>query len=161
MSLARHKSRPSSRPLSSSYDEDLYAWALSQASALRDEASGPLDRDNLAAEIEALARSQFDRLVSFLRLVIMHMLKCEHQSAALSRSWLISIATHREHVREVLADNPSLRSRIDEAIARAHKTARLHAADETGRPVASLPEACPYTFEQILDRPYPVDMAER
>lgn len=159
MTLTRNKPRPSlaesvAKPI---YEGDLYAWALSQGELLRAGRLDEVDRENLAEEIEALARSQFDKLVSFVRLVVLHMLKCDHQPHALSRSWLISIATHRHHLEDVLVDNPSLKARWDEAVERAYKTARLEAANEIGAKVASLPKLCPYSADEIRHRPVPVD----
>jgi hypothetical protein len=116
-----------------------------------------VDVENVAEEIESLARTEFDKLVSFLRLTTMHMLKWEYQAGQRSRSWAISIANHRESAEEVLADNPGLKSRIGEAIERAYPKARRDAADETGLPLAAFPENCPYSLGDILTLPHPFE----
>lgn len=47
---------PTSAPLNL-YDSDTYTWALRQADALRRRAAGEIDWENVAEEIEDLARS--------------------------------------------------------------------------------------------------------
>ena len=91
-----------------------------------------LDRDNLAEEIESLGREQFNKLVSALRVLMLHMLKWDHQPSLRSRSWVLSIEEQRLEIADVLSDNPGLKPRIGEAIARAYRRARIEAAKETG-----------------------------
>jgi hypothetical protein len=157
MTLARSKPRTLTTPAAPSYAEDLHAWAIEQAHLLRAGQTAEIDCINLAEEIEALARLQFDKLASFVGLVIMHMLKWDHQPWARSRSWVTSILNHRSHAEDVLSDNPSLKPRWDEAVARAYKTARRNAANEMGVALASLPAACPYSREEIMERPFDPD----
>jgi len=111
-----------------------------------------LDRDNLAEEIEALGREQFNKLVSALRVLMLHMLKWDHQTALRSRSWVLSIEEQRLEIADVLADNPGLRPRITEAIARAYRRARIEAAKETGLDETAFPPSCPYSFDDIVSR---------
>src|SRR5580658_8769268 len=100
---------------------------MEQARRLRDGVVHALDRDNLAEEIEALGRGEFNTLVSALRVLMLHMLKWDHQPALRSRSWVLSIEEQRLEIADVLADNPGLKPRIDEAIARAYRRARIEA----------------------------------
>ena len=125
---------------------------MEQARHLREGIFDALDRDNLAEEIESLGHEQFSKLVSALRVAMMHMLKWDHQPAARSRSWVLSILEQRLEIADVLADNPSLKPRIGEAIARAYRRARLEAAKETGLDETEFPATCPYSFDDMTGR---------
>jgi len=52
----------------------------------------------------------------------------------------------------VLTDNPGLKPRIAEAIARAYRKARIEAAKETGLDEAVFPETCGYSHDEIVSR---------
>ena len=153
MTLARSTSRPRP-PERATYEGDFYTWSLEQGALMRAGRFEEVDWQNVAEEIESLGRSEFSKLVSFYRLVLLHMLKWDHQPGRRTRSWVLSIAVHRLHTQDVLKDNPGLKGRRDEALARAYVYARLEAADETGLDLAVFPETCPYSFEEVLDRPF-------
>jgi hypothetical protein len=125
---------------------------MEQARHIREGRYEALDRGNLAEEIEALGREQFNKLVSALHVLMLHMLKWDHQTALRSRSWVLSIEEQRLEIADVLADNPGLRPRIAEAIVRAYRRARIEAAKETGLHETVFPPACPYSFDDIMSR---------
>lgn len=144
---------PAAEP-DSSYEADFYSWAMEQAKRIREGAYETLDRENIAEEIESLGREQFGKLRSAFRVLLMHMLKWDYQPERRTRSWVKSIVTQRINVADVLDDNPSLKSRLDEALAAAYRAARKEAAAETGFPIASLPEAIPYSLDDIMERSF-------
>ena len=139
------------------YENDFYGWALEQGALIRSGRFEELDRENVAEEIESLGRNEFRSFVGFLRVVLVHLLKWDHQPQRRTRSWAISIALHRDHAKTSLDDSPSFRPRLGEALERAYRGARLQAARETRLPVATFPEACPYGFEDVMNRPIPLD----
>ena len=57
----------------------------------------------------------------------------------------------RNHLETHLADNPSLKPLLPDAIAAAYENARIEAATETDLDEAAFPEACAWPFEQIVD----------
>jgi hypothetical protein len=61
-----------------------------------------VDRENVAEEIESLGREQFNKLESAIRVILIHMLKWDHQPERRSRSWANSIATQRLDLDQVL-----------------------------------------------------------
>jgi Domain of unknown function DUF29 len=142
---------------SAGYDSDFYAWSQEQGRLVREGRWSEVDGENVAEEIESLGREQFNKLESAIRVLIMHMLKWDHQPERRSRSWANSIATQRLELSDVLADNPGLGARIDEASARAFRKARLEASTETGLSLRTFPETCPYSFADITSRPYPFE----
>jgi Domain of unknown function DUF29 len=157
MPLATKKPTQASPEARATYEGDFYSWTREQGALLRAGRFDEIDWENIAEEIETLGRSEFDKLVSFYRLVLLHMLKCDHQPNKLARSWLISIANHRDSAADVLAENPGLKPRMEEAVAKAYRHARRDAADETGLPMKAFPPDCPYTIEEIRNRPFPFE----
>jgi hypothetical protein len=139
-----------------SYDRDFYSWSLEQARLLREGRWDALDRENVAEEIESLGREQFNKLESAIRVLLVHILKWDHQSALRSRSWTLSIKEQRIALDHVLDDNPGLKPRIGEAIARAYRRARVEAARETGLDEERFPAQCPYGWDDIVSRTFSV-----
>jgi Domain of unknown function DUF29 len=156
MPLAKEKERPAAPP-GATYDGDFYGWALEQAALIRRGRFDEIDTENVAEEIESLARNEFRRFVSFLRLVIVHLLKWDHQPQRRTRGWAISIALHRDHARTTLDENPSFGPRLEEALDRAYRLARLQAARETKLPIATFSERRLYSFDDVMSRPIPID----
>jgi Domain of unknown function DUF29 len=113
-----------------------------------------LDRENVAEEIESLGREQFAKLESALRVLLMHMLKWDHQAERRSRSWTLSIKAHRIRLERILSENPGLRPRISEAVMHGYRLARIEAAQETGLDEAVFPERCPYNWDDIVNREF-------
>ena len=143
---------PAEEPAGAGYERDFYAWALEQARLVREGRWDAVDRDNVAEEIESLGREQFNKLASALRVLMLHMLKWDHQPGLRSRSWVLSIETQRLELADVIADNPGLRPRIPEAMARAYRKARLEAARETALDAEQFSRTCPYAWDDIVSR---------
>src|SRR6516164_467576 len=91
---------PADKPRTAGYWDDFYSWLIEQAAHLRSGRFEALDRENLAEEIESLGREQFNKLESALRVLMMHMLKWDHQPSLRSRSWIMSTPTTRGLDRE-------------------------------------------------------------
>ncbi len=159
MASTKVQERPALEPETGTYETDFYTWTIDQAAALRDGRLSELDIGNLAEEIEDLGKEVFSKLRSSFRIILLHMLKWDYQPERRSRSWSVSIETHRIDIDDVLADNPSLRRRQPEAIAGAYRKARLEAAGETGLRRDAFPTECPYTLDDIMKRP--VDWLEQ
>lgn len=67
---------------------------------------------------------------------------------------MLSIAAHRVGLDDVLSDNPGLKPRIAEAIARVYRRARIEAAKETGLDMKRFPQTCPYAWSDIVSREF-------
>jgi hypothetical protein len=117
------------------YDTDLTEWTKEQADALRRRAANELDWDNLAEEIESLGASERREIRSRLKTLLVHLPKWKVQPEGQCGS--------------SRGDNPSLRTIPAESLSRACAYARGKALGETG--LYRLPEACPWTIEQILE----------
>src|SRR5262249_29988346 len=142
------------KPADPSYENDFYSWSQEQARLLRKGQWALLDRDNIAEEIESLGREQFNKLESALRVVLIHMLKWDHQPDRRSRSWVLSIEAQRVEIDHIIGDNPGLKPRISEAVTRAYRRARIEAANETGLEKSVFPDPCPYSLHDIMSRDF-------
>jgi len=135
------------------YDTDFFLWTQVQAAALRDGKAQELDWANLAEEIESLGKSDRRALESHLEGLVMHLLKWHYQPSGrvTGHSWYSTIAEHRRQSALLVDDSPSLRRAQADLLARSYPHARTRASGETGLPLATFPEACPWTLEQVLD----------
>jgi len=145
---------PGDEPFGAEYERDFYSWSMEQARHLREGRFEALDCDNLAEEIESLGREQFNKLISALRVLMAHVLKWDHRPSLRSRSWILSIQEQRLEIADVLSDNPSLKPRIDEAVTRAYRRARIEAAKDTGLDEDSFPATFPYSFDELISRTF-------
>jgi hypothetical protein len=141
-------------PARADYARDIYSWSQEQARLIREGRWDEIDRENVAEEIESVGKAEFNSLVGALRVLMLPMLKWDHQPERRTRSWLLSIEAQRNDLDDVLADNPGLKPRLPEAIARAYRNARIEVAKETGLERTAFPAACPYSFEDITSRPF-------
>jgi len=137
-----------------SYERDFYSWSLEQARLVREGRWSAIDRENVAEEIESLGREQFSKLESAIRVLLVHILKWDHQPRRRSRSWTLSIKERRVALDQVLDDNPGLKPRIGEAIERAYRRARIEAARETGLDEERFPAQCPYSRDDVVARAF-------
>ncbi len=135
------------------YERDLYGWALEQAALLRAGKVAEADALNIAEELDDVGNEQYEKLESALRVILMHLLKWDHQPERRTRSWRQSIEVQRRHFEKVLKKNPGLRPLVNEAVAEAYEDARLEAAGEIDRDESTFPKKCPYPLEVILKRP--------
>jgi hypothetical protein len=133
------------------YDHDFYAWANAQAALLRAGKLSIADIEHIADEIESMGRCEKRELVDQLAVLLAHLLKWKFQSGFRSKSWLRTIREQRFRLQRHLADNPSLKASLDEAIADAHRLALIAAADETDLDEKVFPVRCIWSFEQIVD----------
>jgi hypothetical protein len=133
------------------YDTDFYAWAQQQAEALRAKDWAALDVEHLAEEVDDLRKTERRAVRSQLRLILSHLLKWRYQPDKRTDSWRSTIANGRVLVQEDLEDLPSLAPELESLAAWAYPRARRDAAQETGLPLATFPEACPWPLAQVLD----------
>jgi hypothetical protein len=66
-------------------------------------------------------------------------------------AWADSIRAARAAAQALLARSPSLHPQLPIVLARAYPRARREAQRETGLPLATFPERCPWTAVQVLE----------
>lgn len=137
-----------------SYEHDFFGWTREQAALLRSGHLSELDVEHLIEEIESMGRSEPRQLTRRLELLLMHLLKWEHQCERREidgKSWLRAILEQRRKIPRLLRDNPSLHLLLGTCVRDAYEDARFGASDETGLSLTVFPDNCPYTPEQTLD----------
>ncbi|HRY14670.1 MAG: DUF29 domain-containing protein [Candidatus Competibacteraceae bacterium] len=133
------------------YETDFYLWTQQQAELLRQGQFNRVDLDveNIAEEIESMGRREKHSIRSYLFNVMLHLLKWRYQPERRGTSWRLSIRNGRHQIVSLVKDSPSLKPKIAELIADEYPLVREYAADETGLPLTTFPETCPFSVEQI------------
>ncbi|MCL6607577.1 MAG: DUF29 domain-containing protein [Geminicoccaceae bacterium] len=145
-----------------SYEEDFYAWALDQAERLRAQAAlrpnEPLDWENLAEEIEGLARSDWRACASLLEQILAHLSKLAFSTAQEPRAhWRKEVMTLRLDLEDLLtpALRRALEADLDRRWARAVRRLEIASRDVEPALAARLPASCPWSFEQVVGDFFP------
>ncbi len=133
------------------YNTDFALWAREQAARLRAGVVADLDRENIAEELEALARALHCELGERLARLLQSLLQWALLEGDRRPAWYVTIQEERNMIPHLLADAPSLRQNWPETFAQAWRRAQDDACEVTGLTRALLPSACPFTSEQILD----------
>lgn len=135
------------------YDTDLTAWAEQQAAALRarEGGSNALDYDNLAEEIDDVAGSLRRSCLSYIDVIVEHLLKLQFTSSDWNdRGWRQSVAAARGSLDRDLS--PTLRSRLPEQMDELfQKQLRVLEYNNFGLDVDLVRQMLPagYTWEQV------------
>lgn len=143
---------------STSYDQDFYAWTQESAAKLRAGELAGLDWEHIAEELEDMGKRDKRKVLGHLKILIQHLLKWEAQPDLRTRSasWKLTIRTQRDQIADLLADSPSLTTKLTpEAINKAFKRAVDDAMDETGLTRECFPPVCPYDTDQLLSDYWP------
>jgi hypothetical protein len=135
------------------YDRDILAWSEHQADLLRRVARGErvneVDWEHVVEEIEDVGLSQLNAVQSYLRRMLVHLLKvhCWPESSAAGH-WRGEIMSFQADAAQRFA--PSMRQKIDPD--RLYRLAReqVSAASYDGREPLPSPETCPFTLDQLL-----------
>lgn len=141
----------SAQPRSANYDQDFYAWLLYSANLLRAKKFEALDRDNIAEELEGMARSDKRQLINRMAILVAHLLKWQFQPALRSGSWRQTIKEQRKRIMLLLSDSPSLKPELKNRLQDAYDIAVLSAASQTGLDEDAFPVSCEYQLEELLD----------
>lgn len=140
------------------YEDDFHAWCTQQAARLRKRArpgaNDRLDYENLAEEIETLGRSDRRAIKSQIRLLLAHLLKWHHQPERRGASWEDTIFNARIAIAELLKESPSLGAFAREAIGETYPLSVRDAVSETGLSKRTLPDACPFTHDEVFDQEF-------
>ncbi len=151
------------------YERDHYSWALEQARHLGRRSAESLDWDNLAEEVEDLARRHADALTSYLARILQHFWKLSHWTRMRERNeriWMAEIDAYQERANRLLAKNPGMKASLADIFAGAWSEARLELAKDAAaisiknRRFAELadkrayPALSPWTIEQALDESF-------
>ena len=134
------------------YETDFYLWTQQQADLLRQAQFNRIDLDlgNIAEEIESMGKRDRRSISSYVQNVLLHLLKWRYQPEQRGASWRLSIENARDQILNLLDESPSLKSEMGKFATKEYQRALRNAAGETGLPLTTFPEQCPFTIEQII-----------
>lgn len=133
------------------YESDYYGWLNKQLHLLRSGQWQSADIQNIAEEIEDMSKKLKRELESRLRILLMHLLKWQYQPDRRGKSWEMTIKVQRRDITDLLTDNPSLKTRIPEAMNKAYRNAVFDAYLETGLPEEDFPPSCLWDYDQMMN----------
>ena len=139
------------------YDDDILLWSEQQAAAIRElgrtrHVPNELDIENVAEEIESVGRSELAAVKSYIRLILLHLIKLAAEAPSdADAHWKSEILGF--HSDMVSRYAPSMRQRIDlDVIWRsARDQALLSYQNKSGVAiVADLPVVSPFVIEDLV-----------
>lgn len=136
------------------YDDDMVLWIDGQIQLLVAARYSELDVENLVGELESMKNKELRTLRNRLRVLIMHLLKCEFQKSYPQNKWRSTLIEQRERISDLLKDSPSLRRVLAEYVHQNYSVARKIAVLETRLPISTFPTENPYSVAQILDQDF-------
>ncbi|MBO0348201.1 DUF29 domain-containing protein [Phormidium pseudopriestleyi FRX01] len=134
------------------YEIDEYLWLAETVKFLRKNRLKDLDLDNLIEELESLGKRDFNQIKSLLRQIIIHLLLLQYWREEYDRShrnWKGEITAFRADLSDRLTT--TLENKLNQNLASIYQTALKVVLQKTGLSQDTIPENCPYSFEQLLD----------
>lgn len=138
--------------MATAYETDVIAWANEQARLLRAGLLSQLDIEHIADEIEDVGKSEKREIRNQMALLLAHLLKWQYQPIYRGNSWIRTIKSQREEIKDCLVETPSLKADLANPRwwSRVWADAARMAESETGL-LNQFPEDFPWTFEQVMD----------
>ena len=136
------------------YENDFYGWTRTTVALLKQKKYQEADMDHIIEELEEMGGSYENQLINRLAILIAHLLKWQFQPDFRDRSWSGTIKEQRNKINRLMRKNPSLKSKISEALQEGFDDSKNIIEKETPIEMNLLPQECPYTFEQITDHEF-------
>ena len=133
------------------YESNYSQWLDETIKNLKSRQLGAIDYDHLIEELEELAKTEKRRVRSLLEQIIRHLLLYQNWHIEKPRNanhWAAEIISFRNQINEELTTN--LRNHLAENINLIYSNALDYVKAKTK--LTNLPEICPYTLDQILDK---------
>ena len=126
-------------------------WIDRQVQLLLENRFSELDIENLVEELDGMKKHLQRKMQSRLRVLIMHLLKCQFQKDHPQNKWRSTLVEQRTRLSLLFEESPSLRGKLQQFAEQSHPIAARRAALETGLDVKAFPDELPYSISQILD----------
>ncbi|MEH2435425.1 MAG: DUF29 domain-containing protein [Nostoc sp.] len=133
------------------YESNYLQWLEENIKCLKNRQLADVDYENLIEELEYLAKKEKRRVRSLLEQIIRHLLLSQYWDLEKPRNanhWAAEIISFRNQLNEDLSAN--LRNHLEENFSIIYSNALDYVKAKTN--LTNLPELCPYTLEQILDK---------
>lgn len=145
-------------PLKSLYEQDEHLWLTETIKLLKENRLERLDIENLIEELEDLGKRDKNRVESFLRQIIIHLLLLQYWTTEYEynyRHWQGEIATFRVQLNRSLTTN--FKQYLLDNMGDIYQESVFIVTQKTGLNLEIFPPICPYSLEQVLDRSYLLD----
>lgn len=135
------------------YDRDILSWSQRQAALLRRLARGEqvngVDWGHVAEEIEGVGLSELNAVRSYLRLMLVHLLKVHGWPGSPAvEHWRGEIGSFQADAAQRFA--PSMRRKVGLAALYGKALGQLDGITYDGRAPRPWPAACPFTLNDLL-----------
>jgi hypothetical protein len=133
------------------YEQDYVQWIEMTLRQLQSHDLENLDWKHLIEEIEDLGREQKNKVESYLRQLIKHLLiyqYWESEKSYCAKGWIEEIDNFRAEL-EILLRSKTLYNYLTEILEPTYQKARRSAVIKTN--LNFFPEVCPYPLDKILD----------
>jgi len=134
------------------YDKDFFLWITSHIDLLKKKKWDLIDIEHLIEELDSMGKSEICSLASLFGILFAHLYKWDHFPKSRSKSWINSIEYSQEEINRLLNKQPSLKSKLNEAIEDGWSYAKKILIDDTNIDYRLLPKECPYSFEEAINR---------
>jgi hypothetical protein len=139
-------------PLKTLYEQDEHLWLTETIELLKENRLEQLDIENLIEELEDLSKRDKNRVESFLRQIIIHLLLLQYWTTEYEynyRHWQGEIATFRIQLNRSLTTN--LKQHLLDNVGDIYQESVFIINQKTGLSLEIFPSICPYSQEQLLD----------
>jgi Domain of unknown function DUF29 len=135
------------------YDDDFYQWTQQQATAIRAGNWEAIDRKHLAEEVEDWWKTDSARLRQALQDICVWLLAYTYapEQRQAHYSWYVRITSLRVDLEVITDIWSNLAVRAQDMLPKAYARSREQAPQESGLPLETFPETCPWTLEQVLN----------
>ncbi len=134
------------------YQSDDYLWLQQTIELLKIKDFKNLDIESLIEELESLGRSEFNKVRSLSRQIIIHLLLLEYWEQEYEqnyRHWQAEIIAFRDDLSHGLTT--TLKNKLIPELDSIYKVAVSFVSQKTGLSESIFPAICPYSFEQLLE----------
>jgi len=131
------------------YEQDETAWLEQTAGLVAQGRFAEIDHHHLREYLIDMARRDKREVLSRLMILLVHLLKWEHQPQLRTKSWEATIFHQRQELQDLL-ESGTLRNYGREILAKAYERAIKQAALETEAEEATFPVTCPWPLEELV-----------
>ena len=133
------------------FEQDETAWLELTAALIAQGRLGEVDHAHLSEYLTDMARRDRREVLSRLVVLLVHLLKWEHQPEQHTGSWDATILNQRGELRDLL-ESRTLANYAAEVLAKAYDRAVKQASREMGAEPSALRPSCPWSLEQIVSQ---------
>jgi hypothetical protein len=141
------------------YQKDFHQWLDLNRQLLREGTFEGADIENLLEEIAVMGRIERLKVKSTLRLLLLQLLKWQHQPQNRSNDWVEIISECRCQLHDAFSESDRLKSFGSEVLQNCYESVCVTMGSEDHLPVEHFPieyfpDIVPFSFEQVLDISY-------